>query len=318
MKTKTVKIENISKSYGNINALSSINLEINAGEIFVLLGANGSGKSTLLKTLATLYAPDHGKLSILGMDINKEKTEIQCQTGVLFDNIIHWDRLTGYENAWFFARSYKLSKEETKSRLDDLFKKFNLFDSRNDPVSTYSYGMRRKLAIIESIVHQPKLLLLDEPSMGLDYVSRLVLYDIINKELKNNTTVILATNDVTEATTLAHKVALMQKGNILAVGSPAELIDSLKSINRIDLRLASPIPLDEFKKIEGIKFIEVNDLNGDKLEIQFLVRSNPEILANIVSKAVHKGGTILGIKVHEPNLEDVFLKFAGEDQHVPQ
>lgn len=309
MTSTTVNIKNVSKSYGKIRALNDINLEINEGEIFVLLGSNGSGKSTLLKTLATLYSPDRGQLSLFGKDIVSDVSAIQSQIGVLFDNIIHWDRLTGYENAWFFARSYKLSSEETKSRLDELFKKFNLYDNRNDPVSTYSYGMRRKLAIIEALAHKPKLLLLDEPSMGLDYVSRLVLYDILNKELENNTTIILATNDVSEATMLAHKVALMQKGYVLAVGSPSELIDSLKSINRIDLKLASPLPLDKFKTIKGIEFMEINDKDAKSIEIQFLVWSDPEILANIVSKTVEIGGAILGIDVHEPSLEDVFLRF---------
>ena len=305
-----IKIENISKSYGKIEALKDINLEIGKGEIFVLLGENGSGKSTLLKTLATLYLPDQGSFTIFDRDGIKEVTAIRGMIGVLFDNIVHWDRLTGYENAWFFARSYGLSSDETKSSLDELFSMFNLFDNRNDPVSTYSYGMRRKLALIEALVHKPKLLLLDEPSMGLDYISRLVLYDIINKELENDTTVVLATNDVNEATTLAQRVALMQKGDILAVGSPSELIDSLRSINRIDLRLASPLSLDEFKNIEGVEFVDISDKGVDNIEIQFLVNSRPEILAKIVNKVVKKGGSILGIKVHEPGLEDVFLKFS--------
>ncbi|MGZ7049001.1 MAG: ABC transporter ATP-binding protein, partial [Methanobacterium sp.] len=242
----TVKIENLSKSYGKIRALNEVNLEISKGEIFILLGENGSGKSTLLKTIATLYSPDQGQISILEKDGIKESSKIKSQIGVLFDNIIHWEKLTGYENAWFFARSYGLSKEETISGLDELFTKFNLFDNRDDPVSTYSYGMRRKLALIETLVHKPKLLLLDEPSMGLDYISRLVLYDLINKEIGNDTTVIIATNDVSEATTLAQRVALMQKGNILAVGSLSELIDSVKNINRIDIHLASPMALDDF------------------------------------------------------------------------
>ncbi|MGZ4159535.1 MAG: ATP-binding cassette domain-containing protein [Neobacillus sp.] len=306
----TVKIENLSKSYGKIRALNEVNLEISKGEIFVLLGANGSGKSTLLKTIATLYSPDQGQISILGKDRIKESSEIKSQIGVLFDNIIHWERLTGYENAWFFARSYGLSRDKTRSGLDELFTKFNLFDNRDDPVSTYSYGMRRKLALIETLVHKPKLLLLDEPSMGLDYISRLVLYDLINKEIGNDTTVIIATNDVSEATTLAQRVALMQKGNILAVGSPSELIDSVKNINRIDIHLASPMALDDFNRIEGVEFIEINDSDRNNIEIQFLVWSDPEILSNIVNRVVMKGGSILGIEVHKPSLEDVFLRFA--------
>ncbi|MGZ7135982.1 MAG: ATP-binding cassette domain-containing protein, partial [Methanobacterium sp.] len=200
--------------------------------------------------------------------------------------------------------------DKTRSGLDELFTKFNLFDNRDDPVSTYSYGMRRKLALIETLVHKPKLLLLDEPSMGLDYISRLVLYDLINKEIGNDTTVIIATNDVSEATTLAQRVALMQKGNILAVGSPSELIDSVKNINRIDIHLASPMALDDFNRIEGVEFIEINDSDRNNIEIQFLVWSDPEILSNIVNRVVMKGGSILGIEVHKPSLEDVFLRFA--------
>ncbi|MGZ7096016.1 MAG: ATP-binding protein DrrA1-3 family domain-containing protein, partial [Methanobacterium sp.] len=124
------------------------------------------------------------------------------------------------------------------------------------------------------------------------------------------TTVIIATNDVSEATTLAQRVALMQKGNILAVGSPSELIDSVKNINRIDIHLASPMALDDFNRIEGVEFIEINDSDRNNIEIQFLVWSDPEILSNIVNRVVMKGGSILGIEVHKPSLEDVFLRFA--------
>ena len=225
-----IRISAMCKSYNNKEALKDINLEISGSEALVLLGANGSGKSTLLKLLATLYSCDKGEISVFGQDIDVDKTRIQGRIGVLFDTIVHWDKLTGYENAWFFARAYGLTPEYSNSRIKHLFKKFQLWDSRDQPVSTYSYGMRRKLSLVEAMVHEPDILLLDEPSMGLDYTSRLVLYSILEEEFENST-IILATNDVAEAKIMANRIVLLHKGKLLAVDTPKNLINSVMNLN---------------------------------------------------------------------------------------
>ena len=303
-----IEINNMCKFYDNKEALNNINLKIMENEVLVLLGANGSGKSTLLKLISTLYSCDKGKISVLGMDIDTDKTEIQSRTGVLFDSIVHWDKLSGYENAWFFARAYGLTPKNAETRIEHLFKRFKLWDNRDQPVSTYSYGMRRKLALVESMIHEPDVLLLDEPSMGLDYTSRLVLYNILQEELKKST-IILATNDVAEAKIMANRIVLIHEGKILAVDTPKNLINSVMNLNRINLKLSSPLPLNILRNVDGVEYAEADESENNSYKVQFLVKSNKGALANIVNKVVELDGRVMGIDVQEPNLEDVFLKF---------
>jgi len=316
----TIEIDDVCKSYKDKVALKSLNLEINDGETLILLGPNGSGKSTLLKLMATLFCCDKGEITVFGKDLIKNKKEIRRNTGVLFDSIVHWDKLTGYENAWFFARSYGLKKEYADYRIEYLFKQFNLWDNRNQSVSSYSYGMRRKLALIEAMIHEPNVLLLDEPSMGLDYTSRLVLYNILQHEFKNST-VMLATNDVGEANIMAQRIALLHKGRLLTVGTSEELINSVMNLNRIDLKLNAPLPLSELMGVQGVEYAEIKNSEMDYFQIQFLVKSEEDALANIVNKVVELNGRIKGIDVHEPTLEDVFLKYiggSGGGNHITQ
>jgi ABC-2 type transport system ATP-binding protein len=304
----SIRMYDVCKYYKSKSALENISLEINRGETLILLGPNGSGKSTLLKLLATLYCCDLGEISIFGKDIHRNKIEIQRNTGILFDSIVHFDKLTGYENAWFFARSYGLKPKKAESRIQYLFDRFNIWNNRNQAVSTYSYGMRRKLAIIEAMIHEPEVILLDEPSMGLDYTSRLVLYDILQNEL-GNTTIILATNDVDEATIMAQKIALLHKGQLLTIGSLGDLTSSVMDLSRIDLKLSSPLPLNKLRDVKGVKYTEINESQNEDFQLQFLVNSKEEALANIVNKVVELGGKVKSIDTHEPTLKDVFLKY---------
>ena len=224
--TEIVSLSDVGKFYGKNPVLKEINFNVKKGELLVLLGSNGSGKTTLLRIISTLSTPDRGFVRLFGT-IKKKRETILKDIGMLFDQPIHWEHLSGYQNAWFFARSHALSKLITESRLNHLFKWINLQEKKDDLVKTYSYGMKRKLALIETLTHQPKILLLDEPTMGLDYTSRLVLFDLLKTITKSGSAIILATNDVNEAALIAHKVLLLKKGNIIAYGEPKELMDPL-------------------------------------------------------------------------------------------
>ena len=168
--------------------------------------------------------------------------------------------------------------------------------------------MRRKLSLVEAMIHEPDVLLLDEPSMGLDYTSRLELYNILEEELENST-IILATNDVAEAKIMASRIVLLHKGELLAVDTPKNLINSVMNLNRIDLRLSSPLPLEILRNVDGVEYAEADESSKGIYNIQFLVKSEEDALANIVNKVVELDGRVKGIDVHEPNLEDVFLKY---------
>ncbi|WP_287585926.1 ABC transporter ATP-binding protein [Candidatus Borrarchaeum sp.] len=311
----TVIIEEVWKYYGKIKALENVNLRIQKGEIFFLLGPNGSGKSTLLRILSTIFSPDKGRFSLFGRDGIRDRAVIRKQIGILSEHSSHWDRLTGYENAWFFASYYNIPQKMIKNRLNDLFRRFGLWEKRNDAVVTYSYGMRRKLSIIEAFVHQPKLLLLDEPSMGLDYVSRLKLFDLMEQEALKGTTIIVATNDVNEASQMAKRVALLRQGTVVITDEPMELVKSLKALTRITLWVASPIPLTSLQAINGVEGVAANKEAENSFQIVFLVRDGRKILPHIVNEVVKENGAILGMDVNEPNLGDVFLKLTREEIH---
>jgi ABC-2 type transport system ATP-binding protein len=304
-----VVLDGISKFYGKVKALDGVSLQIGKGEVLALLGPNGSGKSTLLRVLAGLFPPDEGRVVLFGDNRGSARGRI----GVLFDHAAHWERLTGYENAWFFARSYGLSPQEARRRLDDLFQWAGLWEKRDESVSTYSHGMRRKLALIEALAHRPGILLLDEPSMGLDYVSRLALYTLLEQEAERGTAVILATSDVHEAALLARRVALMCRGRILVAGEPAALVASLEALTRIELRLAVPLPLISVREIEGVEEAGLDRQEGDSACLRLLVRPGREVLARVVNDVVRQGGILQGIEVRAPNLGDVFLRFTGEE-----
>ncbi len=301
----------VRKEYGRNLALANINLRLRSGEIFVLLGLNGSGKSTLLKVVATLLPLDGGRVSFFDENGTvKDQTRVREGMGVLFDHTAHWDRLTGYENAWFFIRSYGIPPEKARTTLDALFKQLGMWDKRNESVATYSYGMRRKLGVIEAVAHQPNILLLDEPSMGLDYTSRLSLYELLRDVAHKGTTVLVATNDVNEAVTLATRVALIDRGRIAVTGVPEALVASLNALTRIDLSLAMPHDTTSLIGIEEVESIVADDEEGAS-KLQLLVRTQPETLTRIVQRVTEEGGVIQHLDIREPDLGDVFLKFTG-------
>ncbi len=300
---QVLSLRGVSKSYGKNKILDGIDLEVHKGEIFVLLGFNGCGKSTLLKIMATLMKPDSGKVLLLG---SEDTSNYLRRLGFMFDHTAHWDKITGYENAWLFARSYGLSGNTAALRLDKLFKWTGLDERRNETVAAYSYGMRRKLSLIEALVHEPNLLLMDEPSMGLDYASRLALYSHLRELSEKGITTVLATNDVSEAELLASRVALLRNGHIIALDKPEHLVASLNALTRIELKLAVPIPVETLRGIEGVVQVEAEE---DVLRL--LVTLGQDSLAAIVKEVTALGGMIQNIEIREPNLGDAFLKLAG-------
>ncbi|HIH04036.1 MAG TPA: ABC transporter ATP-binding protein [Methanoregulaceae archaeon] len=308
-------LDGVSRSFGSIAALRGVTLAAGEGEIIGLLGGNGSGKSTLLRLIAGLLRPGDGAIAWWGQS-RLDRASFK-EIGVLFDHLGHWDPLTGYENAWYFARSYGLTPETARPRLDMLFNRLDLQERQDDPVATYSYGMRRKLALIEALAHAPRLLLLDEPSMGLDYHARLTLYTLLQDAAGAGATVIFASNDMHEAAALATRVVLLRDGRVIATGAPSVLIRSLDRAVRIDIRLTSPIFPDRLNGIPGVEGVsEETDSRGTPF-LRILGRADPDggtsaFLARVVTEVVEQGGRIGGLEVSAPSLGDLFLHSAGE------
>ncbi|MEJ2276965.1 MAG: ATP-binding cassette domain-containing protein [Candidatus Lokiarchaeota archaeon] len=195
-----------------------------------------------------------------------------------------------------------------------------LYDKKDDLVKTYSYGMRKKLALIEALIHKPKILLLDEPSMGLDYQSRIAFYHTLDELSSKGITIIIASNDVNEAALLSDRISMLNNGKLLVSGKPDQLIKSLTSYMKIDLELSLPIPLEGLREIEEIEEIQIDDNNkNSEFKLEFLIKpkdfSNYSLLvAKIVNEIVKKKGQIVNINVKTPNLGDLILKLANSGE----
>ncbi|NLZ30914.1 MAG: ABC transporter ATP-binding protein [Methanomicrobiales archaeon] len=310
-----VALRDVTKRFGSVRALDGVTFDVREGEILGLLGPNGSGKSTLLKVIARLIPPDEG--SVLRPPAGRETMH---GTGMLFDHTAHWETLTGYENAWFFARSYGMDPGAAHGRLRDLFEAFGLGERLDDPVSAYSYGMRRKLGIIEALAHDPALILLDEPSIGLDYRARITLAGLLRDAARRGAAVIFSTNDVGEAADLADRVALVDRGRLLVSGEPSALVRSLGAVAMIELRLKAPIDPRPLEGIPGVEGVGVEERVGG---FSITVVAAPDglspssLLARIVHAVAVQGGEVVGADLRAPGLPDVFLAYTEEGSVAP-
>lgn len=305
-------LRDVTKRFGSVRALDRVTLDLGEGEILGLLGPNGSGKSTLLRVIARLVPPDEGTVLLPAFS--------RAGTGVLFDHAAHWEVLTGYENARFFARSYGMDAATADDRLEDLFSLFDLRERRDDPVATYSYGMRRKLGLIEALAHEPSLILLDEPSIGLDYRARVTLAGLLHAAARRGATVVFSTNDLNEAAGLAHRVALLDRGRLLVAGEPSALIGALGARVAIDLRLAAPVDLRAIGRVHGVESV-VAEEREDGVHVTVMVApdgSSPSsLLARVIHAVAGEGGVVAGADLRAPGLADIFLAYTEEEPGAP-
>lgn len=215
-----ITINNLTKKYKNINAVSDLSIHIHQGEVFTILGTNGAGKSTTIKILTTLVKPTSGTATIMGYDIIKEKEKIRKFINISPQETAIANNLTVLENLEFFAGIYNIN--DSKQKINDLIMLFKLQNVLKQKVKTLSGGYKRKVSIAVSLINSPKILFLDEPTLGLDVISRRELWEIINI-LKKDTTIILTTHYMEEAETLSDKIAIMNQGRLLVVDTPDNL-----------------------------------------------------------------------------------------------
>lgn len=307
-----VALRDVTKRFGSVRALDGVTLDVGEGEILGLLGPNGSGKSTLLRVLARLVPPDEGTVLLPAIS--------RARTGVLFDHAAHWEALTGYENARFFARSYGMDAAAVDGRLEDLFSLFDLRERWDDPVATYSYGMRRKLGLIEALAHEPSLILLDEPSIGLDYRARITLAGLLRTAVRRGTTVIFSTNDLNEAADLAHRVAIFDRGRLLVSGEPSALVGAFGARVTIELRLAAPVDLRPIGRVPGVEGVGAVE-REDGFHVTVIAapdESGPSsLLARVVHEVAGEGGLVAGADLRAPGLMDVIFAYMGEEPGAP-
>jgi ABC-2 type transport system ATP-binding protein len=235
--------------------VSDVSFSVAPGEVFGLMGPNGSGKSTLLRVLSTAIVPDRGSFRVGGLDGLEEKRRVRARLGLMVDRPTHYDDLTGMANAYFFARAYGMDEGKAEGALAELFGYFDLAEYAGDKVKTYSYGMGKKLALIEALAHGPEVLLLDEPSLGLDYTSQLAYQRRIRDLADEGVAILLASNQVDEVESLCDRAAFLHRGRLVAEGTPEELISSVKGVSRMVATLRNPVEYGSVAGVEGVQRI---------------------------------------------------------------
>ena len=303
-----VKVYKSRKS--EVRALDGIDLSVPEGTVLGLLGPNGAGKTTAVRILATLLRPDEGHATVAGFDVVKQAQEIRRVIGLSGQYAAVDENLTGRENLWLFGRLYQLSSKEAKARAAELLEEFDLVEAADRTIKTYSGGMRRRLDLASALIAKPKLLILDEPTTGLDPRSRLGMWQVIRELVRAGTTLLLTTQYLEEADELADMIAVVDHGKIIARGTAHELKSQVGG-ERIELiaRIAEDIPaLEEILARHGDGDIAVEEASR---RLTVAAGEGTDRLFNVFRDLDQAGIGVDDIGLRRPTLDDVFLSLTG-------
>ncbi len=301
-------VKDISKSFGKKVALNNVSLKVKKGSIFGLIGPNGAGKSTLTSILATLTLPNDGTVEISNLDVVSEVNKVRKKVGVTFQQTTVFSTGTAWENLLIAGKMYGMSTTKLMERGEHLLKEFDLFQASNDLVGTYSGGMKRKLDIAISLLHKPEILILDEPTAGLDPESRTTLWQIVTKISQDEgTTIFVTTHYLEELNHLATKIALINNGKILDIGTPKELINKLAAdqieIHYRKLDLASIYKIEEY--ISDLKEVVRHQIEPTALTI--MTSHGKQILSELLRYLIQSNVEIEFSELKQATLNDVYL-----------
>ncbi|WP_175058859.1 ATP-binding cassette domain-containing protein [Thermococcus sp. 2319x1] len=303
-----IEVENLVKKYGDFEAVKGISFKVKRGEIFAFLGPNGAGKTTTVHVLTTLLKLTSGKAIVAGHDVVKEPMEVRKRIGIVFQDPSLDRELTAWENMYIHGRIYGLGGNELKNKIEELLKFVELWEFRDKPVKYFSGGMQRRLEIARALLHEPEVLFLDEPTIGLDPQTRAHIWDYI-KAMKeeHNMTIFLTTHYMDEAEQLADRIAIMDHGKIIAEGT-AEELKKLVGNDVIYLKLEAP---------EDVKCLKAEFIRGCKLlsdgRVRLEVVNAAEALPKIFDLAKERNVKIIEVTYHRPTLNDVFLYLTGRE-----
>jgi ABC-2 type transport system ATP-binding protein len=308
---KAIKADNLSKMFGHLVAVDHISFEVEEGEIFGFLGANGAGKTTTIMMLATALNPSSGTAAVCGYDIVTERNKVRESIGIVFEELSLDIDLTGKENMDFHARLYHLPKKVRGEGISQALDLVGLKDKQNMLVKYYSGGMQRRLEIARGMLNSPKVLFLDEPTLGLDVQTRRLLWDYakrLNKEA--GTAILLNTHYVEEADYLCDRVAVLDHGKIAMVDTPTALKDSLGS-SVLSIRFPQGASSNEFVSLlNGMNW--VTKVTQHDAQLELTVGDKGMKIPEVVRLARQHGVVISSIAEHKPSLEDVFLHYVGK------
>lgn len=305
---RTVKIEGLTKKFGDVTAVDNISLAIDEGEIYGLLGPNGAGKSTTINILCGLLTMDKGSIEILGKDIEKNSTYAKQNIGVVPQDIAIYEDLTSYENVKFFASLYGLKGAELKEKVEDALKYVGLLDKKKEYPKNFSGGMKRRLNIACAIAHRPKLIIMDEPTVGIDPQSRNHILQSVKKLNSLGCTIIYTTHYMEEVEAICGNIAIIDHGKVIAQGTKEELKSIVTDVNYVEITVEDidGVSVENLKTIVGVKQIEIEN-EKIKIESKRDVTNLDKIILFFTSNNI----PIKNIESKNPDLESVFLTLTG-------
>jgi ABC-2 type transport system ATP-binding protein len=309
-KQHAIEVSKITKIYGSLTAVDDVSFFVNEGEIFGFLGPNGAGKTTLIRMLTTLLTPTKGDAWVGRYDVVKEPEKVRNEIGVVPQAMTSDLDLTGFENMDIYGRFYAIGSKERKERIQSLLEMVGLTARASDLVATYSGGMRRRLEIARVLVHRPKILFLDEPTIGLDPQSRLVVWEFLRKLIQERTmTIFLTTHYMEEAESLCQRVAIIDSGKIIALGTPDELKAQIPGKDIISLSIEN-LSESIIQKIKSLPF--VHNLLIEDGDVRVYVDNGAVNLLPLMDELKNSGARILSVTIHQQSLEDVFIHYTGK------
>jgi len=308
--TPAVDVEGLAKSFGDVVALDALDLQIEPGTVFGLLGPNGAGKTTLVRILATLLEPTAGRAAVLGHDVLREALAVRRRIGLAGQFAAVDAELTGRENLEMVARLYRLPNAEARRRAREVLERFDLVEAADRRVSTYSGGMRRRLDLAAGLIGRPPVVLLDEPTTGLDPRSRQALWNVVDELRRAGTTVLLTTQYLEEADRLAQRIAVLDHGRIAAEGRPAQLKAAIGR-NVLNVRMAEPSALAEATAaLADLDAGAQPQVDVGEQRIRLAV-ADPDASAEAVRRLDARRLPIASVELQQPSLDDVFLALTG-------
>ena len=300
-----IEMIDLSKSFGAFKAVDQLSLTIQQGEIFGLLGPNGSGKTTTINMISGLSLPTSGEVRVMGYNVRRNARQVRQVLGAVPQETALYEELTAWSNMDFHADLFGLPRKEKKERITKLLELVQLLDRKDSRVSTFSGGMKRRLALGRALLHDPQLIYLDEPTLGVDVQARRVIWDYIVSLREQGKTILITTNYLEEAQVLCDRLAIIDRGKLIAVDTPQHL-KYLYGGSIVELETAEPSrSIAEIRALPGVKEV-VQEGNRLKVTTEGITHVVPQVV-NLVSQE----GELRDIAVREPNLDEIFLHLTG-------
>lgn len=306
MKQDAVVVKDLIKEYPRVIAVNEISFTVASGEIFGLLGPNGAGKTTTIRMLLTLIKPSGGKASLFGIDVSRYPEQARGMAGYVPQEVSVDGELTGYENILMYARLFGVPRKERESRIKEVLDYLDLQERASDMVSRYSGGMMRRLEIAQALVNRPRILFLDEPSIGLDPNARRIIWGLI-KKLRDDfgTTVFLTTHDMNEADVLCERIGIMDKGKLVTMGEPSQLKATVGG-DVITISSKTPGCCDT---LEGLGYSVLPEAPDGHFSL--VVSNGESLIPHLLDTLKTNGVEVEAVSLKKPSLDDVFLKYTG-------